>query len=68
VVADIFAIIGSSLLVIAFVVGAAWKLANILRDLAVEVKGHNERLDFHKQLLDDLKKEVKTLQINSERG
>jgi len=63
-IAEVCAIVGTGVTIIVFIVVATWKLATILKDLALEVRGHNKRLDFHKELLDELKVEIKTSQLN----
>lgn len=75
-IGDISAIIVAVFMIVFAIVGASWKLSNVLRgmtkdftdkhiELALEVRGHNKRLDAHKDILDKLEKEIKTLNINS---
>ena len=56
-VIDTVVIILASLSVIIAIVGVGWRIGFMIGKLTTEVKGHNKRLD-------DMQKEIKTIQID----
>ena len=65
---DILAIIISSLVIVGSIIATACKVSISLGKLAQEVRGHNKRLDTHADILETMRKEIKSIQIDRHGG